>query len=343
MVAMFKDSFKIPVLSFIVCVFIGVFFQLGTDAFIRLLTLNVMVNMIMAMSLNLVNGYTGQFSLGHAGFMAIGAYVSAYLSVQFPPLAGMASYISFFIYIFLGGAAAGLAGFLVGMPSLRLRGDYLAIVTLGFGEIVRVVLLNLDAVGGALGFANIPGFPPFNVLGLEITRYLATYFMASLWVLITFFVIWRLIKSSFGLAFLSVRDDEIAAEAMGVPTTGTKVWAFIISSFFAGVAGAIYGHVMNYMSPASFTFLISVNAIIMVVLGGMGSMSGSILAAIIITFLPELLRPLQEFTGVDLRMVIYSLFLILLMIWRPQGLFGCHELPQVLKDLSLRLKEKYGK
>lgn len=340
---MIKDSLKIPFLTFLICIFIGLFFQFGTDAFVRLLTLNVMVNMIMAMSLNLVNGYTGQFSLGHAGFMAIGAYTSAFISVQFPPLAGMVSYLSFFIYISLGGLAAAFAGFLVGLPSLRLRGDYLAIVTLGFGEIIRVVLLNLDFVGGARGFTNIPAFTPFHFLGIPLTRYFATYTMTMIWVLITFFVIWRLIKSSFGLAFLSVRDDEIAAEAMGVPTTRTKVWAFVVSSFFAGVAGALYAHIINYMSPASFTFLISVNAIIMVVLGGMGSMSGSILAAIIITLMPEWLRPLQEYTGVDLRMVIYSLFLVLLMIWRPQGLFGSQELPEVIKELMQKFKEKYGK
>lgn len=339
----FKESLKVPVITFIVCLFGGLFFEFGTVPIVKLMTLMVMMNMIVAMSLNLVNGYTGQFSLGHAGFMAIGAYVAAFLSVTFPPFIGVASYLSFAIYIIVGGFFAALAGFVVGLPSLRLRGDYLAIVTLGFGEIVRVVLLNLEVIGGARGYMGIPSFPSLNFFGIELSRFFGGYIMILFWVLMTFFVIWRLIKSSYGLAFLSVRDDEIAAEAMGVPTTRTKVWAFIVSSFFAGVAGAIYAFIINYLNPASFSFIISVNAIIMVVLGGMGSMSGSIVAAILITLLPEILRDLQTYTGVDLRMVIYSLFLVLLMIWRPQGLFGSEEIPDIWKKLVTKYKEKYAK
>lgn len=329
-----KDSLKTPVLAFIVCLLIGIYFEFGINKYFQIIVLYVMVNMIMSMSLNLVNGYTGQFSLGHAGFVAIGAYVSAFLSVQFPPT----NAFCFLIYIASGGLAAALAGLVVGLPSLRLRGDYLAIVTLGFGEIVRVILLNLEVVGGARGYTGIAQFPRWNIFGMEFSRFAATYTITMIWVLITFFVIWRLIKSSYGLAFLSVRDDEIAAEAMGVPTTSTKVWAFIISSFFAGVSGALLAHITYYISPSTFTFIMSVNAIIMVVLGGMGSMTGSIVAAVVITILPEALRPLQAYTGSDYRMMIYSLFLVLLMIWRPQGLFGCDEFPDVWKRLTARIR-----
>jgi branched-chain amino acid transport system permease protein len=321
-----KDSLKVPFLSFLACLVIGLAFQFGFSPFVQLMVLYVLVNMILAMSLNLVNGFTGQFSLGHAGFMAIGAYVSAYLSITVPPLAGMAVYISFFIYALAGGVAAALMGLLVGLPSLRLRGDYLAIVTLGFGEIVRVILLNMDVVGGARGMGEIPAIPRIDFELISITRFYSAYIVAILWVLITFFVIYRLIKSSYGLTFMSVRDDEIAAEAMGVPTTKTKIWAFVISSFFAGVAGSLFAHIANYLNPSTFSFLMSVNAVIMVVLGGMGSLTGSLVAAVFITLMPEALRPLQSMTGVDLRMIIYSLSLVLLMIMRPQGLFGSKEL-----------------
>jgi branched-chain amino acid transport system permease protein len=157
------------------------------------------------------------------------------------------------------------------------------------------------------------------------------YLFGSIWMLITFVVIWRLIESEPGRAFLSVREDEVAAEAMGINTTKTKVRAFVLSSFFAGIAGSIFAHFTNYLSPATFTFNKSVDVVIMVVLGGMGSLSGSILAAVLITIIPEALRPLQEVTGVDLRMVIYSLLLISMMILRPQGLFGKLEIPDLIK------------
>lgn len=331
-----KESFKIPLLSFVACLAVGLIFEMGFSPFVKLMVLYVMINMILGLSLNLVNGFTGQFSLGHAGFMAIGAYVSAYLSLHIPLLPGIAVYFSFFIFAVCGGLAAALAGLLVGIPSLRLRGDYLAIVTLGFGEIVRVLLLNLDVVGGARGLNEIPSIPRINFEMFSISRFYSTYIMAAFWVLVTLFVIYRLIRSSYGLTFMSVRDDEIAAEAMGVNTTKTKVWAFIISSFFAGIAGSMFAHVANYLNPSTFSFLMSVNAVIMVVLGGMGSLTGSIVAAVFITLMPEVLRPLQSMTGVDLRMVLYSLSLIVLMIWRPQGLFGNKELSHIWRQYVRR-------
>lgn len=320
-----------PALVFIGLLICGFVIDLSFDGFIQLTLIYIMINMILAMSLNLVNGYTGQFSLGHAGFMATGAYTSAFLSTLIVPAEGGLQFFSFLLYALVGGLAAAFAGWLVGLPSLRLKGDYLAIVTLGFGEIIRVVLLNTQTVGGARGMYGILGPMDWDLGGFTISKFLIGYSHALLWVLICFFTIWRIVRSSHGRAFLSVREDEVAAEAMGINTTQAKVRAFVLSSFFAGVAGSIFAHYANYLNPASFGFMRSIDAVIMVVLGGMGSLSGSLLAAVFITVIPEVLRPLQEVTGVDLRMVIYSLSLILLMILRPKGLFGSSEITDLFR------------
>jgi len=217
----------------------------------------------------------------------------------------------FIVAILIGGVTAGAAGFLVGLPSMRLRGDYLAIVTLGFGEIIRVAILNIDAVGGARGFAGIPQITTLSwVLGGAI---------------LTFVVIRNLLRSYHGRALLAIREDEIAAEALGVPTTRYKVTAFVISAFFAGAAGALFSH-YTYLHTNSFTFMKSIEVIVMVVLGGMGSLTGSILGAVLLTALPEALR----FAAAD-RLIIYSALLIVLMIARPQGILGHREfsLPRV--------------
>jgi branched-chain amino acid transport system permease protein len=324
-------SLKIPGLVFLGLIVLGFVGDFSFNGYIQLMVIYVMINMLLAMSLNLVNGYTGQFSLGHAGFMAVGAYVSAFLSTVYPTAGGASQLLYFFFYAIAGGLAAAFAGFCVGMPSLRLKGDYLAIVTLGFGEIIRVVLLNTQAVGGARGMYGIPGPVNWELGGFTISRFMTGFAQATFWILVCFITIWRLIRSSHGRAFLSVREDEVAAEAMGVNTTQAKVRAFIISSFFAGIAGSIFAHYANYLNPSTFSFMRSVDAVIMVVLGGMGSLSGSLVAAVFITLVPELLRPLQEVLGVDLRMVIYSLSLILLMILRPKGIFGSTELSEVFK------------
>ena len=276
------------------------------------------VNVILAVSLNLVNGFTGQFSMGHAGFMSVGGYISAFLTLKLradmPSLAAdpLLSQAAFVGVLLLGGLAASIVGYVVGLPTLRLKGDYLAIVTLGFGEIIRVVILNLDAVGGARG---LPGIPQLSSFGWVFT-----------FMVFTLFTIWRLINSAHGRAFLSVREDEIAAEAMGVNTTRTKVRAFVIGAFFAGIAGGLFGHLLQYLNPQTFDFNRSFEIIIMVVLGGMGSISGSVVAAIFLSVIREALRPLQEITKTDFRMVIYSLMLIVLMLTRPNGLFGTREI-----------------
>ena len=339
---LFKRSLLTPVVSLIAFLVIGAVLDQTANAYTQLICLYICVNIILALSLNLVNGFTGQFSIGHAGFMAAGAYVSAFLAMKpeifgfkLTLLSGPMSFLNYLVYGIAGGLVSAAAGFVVGLPSLRLRGDYLAIVTLGFGEIIRVVLLNTELIGGARGLFGIPG-PEAIVMGpITLSPFLVNFMLSGFWVVTTFVVLWRLAHSVHGRTFLSVREDEIAAEAMGVNTTNVKVKAFVISSFFAGVAGSIFAHSAHYLNPSTFGFTKSVDAIIMVVLGGMGSLTGSVIAAIVVTIVPEfVLRPLQEYTGVDLRMVIYSLALIIFMIMRPQGIFGTRELPDLFKFLK---------
>ena len=276
------------------------------------------INVILAVSLNLVNGFTGQFSIGHAGFMALGAYGSAMFTLHVGQgwvrvlTAGgvpdvVAQGFALLLALLVGGLIAALAGYLVGLPSLRLRGDYLAIVTLGFGEIIRVIITNVDAVGAARGLTGIPTWVNFFWVGLGV---LAVVLLSL-----------NLANSTHGRALFAIRDDEVAAEALGVDTTSYKVLAFVLGAFFAGVAGGLFAHYLSYLNPNSFTFIKSIEVIAMVVLGGLGSVSGAVIAAIILTLLPEVLRPVKEF-----RMVIYSLMLIVLMITRPQGLLGTREI-----------------
>lgn len=275
------------------------------------------INIILAVSLALINGFTGQFSLGHAGFMAIGGYAAAAFTFYLGPSLSLQSDVLLFFALIIGGLAAAICGWLVGLPSLRLKGDYLAMVTLGLGEIIRVVFLNVEALGGARGLTGIQ----------SLTN---QYWIVFSCIAVTFAVL-RLLGSAPGRAMLAVREDEIAAESMGVNTTSTKVWAFVIGAFWAGIAGALYAHYYAYLNPSNFTFNRSFEIIVIIVLGGSGSISGAIVAAILLTILPEALRPLQEITKVDFRMIIYSLILILFMLLRPNGLFGSLELNQIVK------------
>lgn len=277
------------------------------------------INIILAVSLNLITGFTGQFSIGHAGFMAVGAYSSAYLTVYYAQgwersLSGMvggtlAHALIFLLAIFVGAVVAALAGLIVGIPSLRLRGDYLAIVTLGFAEIIRIVILNIDKVGGATGF-TVPAYTNFLWVGT--------------FAVITIVIVYNIVHSDIGRALVSIREDELAAEAMGINTTRYKVLAFVISSALAGMAGVLFGHYTSFLSTNDFQFIRSFEIIIMIVLGGMGSLTGSVLGAIVITIMPELLRKLPgDFSRY--RLVVYSALLILIMLTRPQGLLGTRE------------------
>ncbi len=362
----------------------------GLNPYYYDILLGVGISLILAVGLNLVNGYTGQFSLGHAGFMAVGAYLASAMTKQliFPYLdapiwspsaedlaanpeatlawwsyifksvgqvfawainpllwmhnslvrlsAGLPNWGLFLFALSYGGGLAALAGLTVGVPSLRLKGDYLAIVTLGFNEIIKVFIQNAKPLGAQIG---LNGIPPF-------TNFFWTFSFAAL----AIYVVWNLVHSTYGRGFLAVRDDEIAAEAMGINTTKYKVLAFVIAAFFAGIAGGLLAHFKQQIDPEQFNFMKSMDVVVMVILGGMGNMVGVCIAAVLLTILPEILRHLPnwieqagtwtvtKFSTVPAdyqfvldkwlkellqnRMILYSLLLIILMLARPQGLFG---------------------
>ncbi len=265
------------------------------DSYIQLNIFLIGINIILAVSLNLITGFTGQFSLGHAAFMSVGAYTSAVLTAKlgFP----------FIVAILISGLVAAMAGVLIGLPTLRLKGDYLAIATLGFGEIIRILALNTDYIGGAIGFNDIP----------QYTNWTWIFSMT----VITVLLISYFINSYHGRACIAIREDEIAAEAMGVNLTLYKVLAFAIGAFFAGIAGSLYANYFYFIKPDSFGFMKSVDILVIVVLGGMGSIRGSILGAVVLSIISLFLQGIPE-----LRMVVYSVILFLIMVYRPSGLLG---------------------
>jgi branched-chain amino acid transport system permease protein len=358
---MFERS-KVILLGVLAAVFVVSRYSSDIGPYYKQIILLIGINIILATSLNLVNGYTGQFSLGHAGFMSVGAYAAASLTIWGGPvlnfLKPLGSSVSasiifvvgrllhwmplwfqsayglpiltrlahlgpliavsafFGLALLAGGLAAGVTGLLVGIPSLRLKGDYLAIVTLGFGEIIKVVIQNTETLGGARG--------------LSVDSAYTSLFWVYATGALTVYVVLNLVNSTYGRGFLTVRDDEIAAEAMGINTTKYKVLAFTLAAFFAGIAGGLYAHLTQFINPEAFNFLKSVDIVTMVILGGMGSTGGVVIAAVLLTILPEWLRWLSErpflphWLGplLENRMIPYSLLLILLMLTRPQGLFG---------------------
>lgn len=255
--------------------------------------LSACINIVLVVSLNVTTGFLGQLTLGHAGFMAIGAYTSAYLTKAV--FTGLPPSISFPIALLCGGVLALVFGIIIGFPTLRLRGDYLAIITLAFGEVIRTILLNLNFVGGAKGYAGIPRYSTFAW----------AYFIA----VATVVIVVMLMNSRHGRAIISVREDEIAAEASGINTAYYKILAFTLAAFFAGVAGGLYAHYMGIIEPKAFTFNKSIEILVMVVLGGMGNIKGAIVSAVVLTILPELLRGVASY-----RTLIYALVLIGMML-----------------------------
>lgn len=305
---------------------------------------------ILAISLDIINGYAGQFSIGHAGFMAVGAYVSAYLTYFYN--------LNFFLATAAGAIAAGFFGLIIGLPTLRLRGDYLAIATLGFAEIIRVILLNIEVIGGPRGFAGLQQASTFTVV-----------FIVTL---ICFILLYNFTRSRFGRSLAAIREDEIAAGCVGVPATYFKVLAFVLAASFAGVAGSLYAHYLMFLHPSDFGLLRSIEILLMIVLGGMGNLFGAMFGAIVLSILPEALRSPENviitlfiiyilgilitfregkknpfkysiFTAsvlallvigyvlgkdilttaaAQMRMIIYSILLVIMMIFRPQGLLG---------------------
>ncbi len=263
---------------------------------------------ILALALGLVTGYTGQVSLGHASFYAIGAYTSALLSTHFG--------LNFFITVPISAIVAAIGGLLLGLPTLRLSGTYLAIATLGFCEVVRMILLNWQSVtNGPLGVSKIPR--P-SIFGYELT--LANnglyYLMIVLLILTTACMI-AIVRSKMGRALKAIREDELAATMMGIKTTYYKVLAFVISAFFSGLAGAFYAHLIRYIDPNTFVFDTSIMILSIVILGGMGTINGMFLGSALLVSFPEVLRFLQEY-----RFVVYGIVLVMMMRFRPQGIMG---------------------
>ncbi|MDK2788742.1 MAG: branched-chain amino acid transport system permease protein [Epulopiscium sp.] len=272
------------------------------NSYYEVIVISIGINIILAVSLNLATGYLGQLALGHAGFMAVGAYVSAICTAHM----NLPDTLQLIVSLLIGGIVAGIFGILVGVPALRLKGDYLAIITLAFGEIIRVIILNLKITGGARGLKGIPLLTSFNSV------YWITVIIVA--------IIYTLINSRHGRAIISIREDEIAAESVGIPTTFYKNFAFSLAALFAGIGGGLYAHYYTVLDPGSFDFMRSIEILIIVVLGGMGSLTGSIVAAIVLTILPQLLIDFA-----DWRMLIYSIILVIMMIFRPEGLFGKKE------------------
>lgn len=271
------------------------------DAFYEITLMTILINIILATGLNLIIGFSGQFSLGHAGFMAIGAYCTGIMTIKLPTIVGLLA------GLLLGIIVASVVALIVGIPTLRLKGDYLAIATLGVAEIIRIAILNMGSLtNGAAGLSGIP--------------YLTTWQLAFIFVVVSLIVIVNYIKSSAGRATVAIREDEIAAESMGINTTKFKTIAFVIGAATAAVAGGLHASYFSVIRPADFTFMKSIDILIIVVFGGLGSVTGSVVAAIVLGIINVFLQPFGQ-----LRMILYSVALIAIMIFKPSGLFGSKE------------------
>lgn len=280
----------------------------------------ICINIILAVSLNITVGCLGQITIGHAGFMSVGAYTAALFSKS----ALVAGVPGFLIALILGGIVSGIIGVIIGIPALRLNGNYLAIIPLAFGEIIRVFIEYFDFTGGAQGLRGIPKFNNFDLI----------YWIMVFSVILMF----SLMTSRHGRAILAIREDEIASSASGINTTYYKTFAFTLSAIFAGIAGGIYAHNLGVLGAKQFDYNYSINILVMVVLGGMGSFTGSIIAAIVLTLLPEVLR---EFS--DYRMIAYAVILIFMMIFRPKGLLGREEFRLSVALIWCKNKLKMGR
>ncbi|MDF2610088.1 MAG: branched-chain amino acid transporter permease [Lachnospiraceae bacterium] len=255
------------------------------------------IYVILAVSLNLTTGFLGELSLGHAGFMAIGAYTGALITLNL----NMPEAVEFIIALIVGGFIAAIFGVLIGVPVLRLKGDYLAIVTLAFNEIIRSIINFLGITGGAMGLSKIPRY----------TNYIWVYIL----VVLTIVIITNLVNSRHGRAISAIRDNYVAAESIGLKVSKYKVMAFVIAAFFAGIAGVLYGHNLSVLKPADFDYNKSIEILVIVVLGGMGSVRGSVIAAAVLTILPEVLRAADDF-----RMLLYAVVLIAMMLFNSSGI-----------------------
>jgi branched-chain amino acid transport system permease protein len=272
------------------------------------------IYIILALSLNLIVGYTGLPALGHIAFACVGAYASALLALRL----GITPWLG----LPIGAVVAGLLGLAIGYPSLRLKGDYLALATFGLGLIVYAVAKNW--VGLTRGPMGLSGIPRFNLFGWQVSQVWAYLILVTIFVLITIFVINRIVKAPIGRVLRAIRDDEIAAQALGKDTQRHKLMVFVIGAFFAGIAGVLYAHYITFIDPSSFTMMESITILLMVIFGGMASVPGSILGAVILVVLPEALRfiGLPSSIAAQARQMLYGALLVILMIWRPKGLLG---------------------
>ncbi len=284
------------------------------------LFVNAGIYIIVALSLNLITGFTGQLALGQAGFMSVGAYTTA--------ICIMRGGLPLLPSILVGGLFAAAAGVIIGIPTLRLRGDYLAITTLGFAEIIRVIMINLEVLTG--GAAGLKGVPSFSNTGDFVLDLIIKFAWIYSFVILTIVLVSNLIRSSTGRAIISIREDEIASNAMGINVAYYKVFSFTVSAFIAGVGGGLYAIVFGYLNPVMFGFMNSINFVVIVVLGGMGSITGTILSGVGFTFVQEWLRQFQDF-----RLVIFGFVLIFAMLFWRKGLMGSSEISvvQTIKNL----------
>ena len=317
-----KDSFIVGVLLIAIYAFLYLtIMNEGVFSYKAGIYINILIAILFAVSLNITVGLMGQLNLGFAGFISIGAYTGAVITRAMSNV-NINDNIKLVIALIVAGIVAGIFGVIVSALTLRLKGDYLAIITLAFGEMVRYVIQNIDFLGGAAGFKNIP----------IITTFTNTYIVT----IISLVIIIRLMTSGYGRLVLSIREDEIASENIGINTNMVKIYGFFISSFFAGVAGVLFAHNLGVLSPDKFSFVYSIEILVMVVFGGIGSITGSIVSASFITIINELLRQVSEY-----RVLIYSVVLIMIMIFRPEGLLGTSEL--TLKKIKEKIRKCYWK
>ncbi|MCG8569484.1 MAG: branched-chain amino acid ABC transporter permease [Spirochaetes bacterium] len=313
------------------------------NPYIQQIIMLILINIVMTVSLAMINGFTGQFSIGHAAFMALGAYTSIFVTTILGELLGnvglgfsianllyegniiqvLFAFLIFFISLILGGAMAGLGGYIIGLPTLRLKGDYLAIVTMAFCEVIRTIIRVSDFLGGPRGVGGIPKFIGTN-----------TFFIVFFFAVISVYFMRNYLFSSFGRASKAIRDNEISAEAMGINTTRQKISVFVIAAVFAGVCGGLYAHLLVFIHPDNFTFMKSLDYLIFLYVGGSGTISGAITGATIFTIVPEFFRFLDEW-----RMVIYPLILIIVMLARTEGLIS-KEFRMILPKKLREIREK---
>ena len=299
-------------------VIISLLIQMGIiNAYYQITLISIGINIILALSLNLIIGVCGQFSLGHAGFMCIGAYSSAIITKMIP------NHMGLLVAILVGAVISSIAALIIALPTLRLRGDYLAIATLGFSEIIRIFVLNMKITNGASGIGNIPKLTNFSIVYIAIV--------------ITLIVIVNFVRSAQGRACISIREDEIASESMGVNTTKYKTIAFVIGAIIASMAGVLYASYYYSIKPDTFNFSKSIDILVIVVFGGMGSMTGSVLSGILLGLINFFLQSFAE-----LRMILYSIIIIFIMVFRPSGLLGTKEFTfKKILDFFHRNKEKH--